>query len=83
MALDSVSRELKKLSVQEMFIEEEGCNVLALWLHSLPDGTYPNIKIASEVLATLSALPIDPNMLHESVNLMKIVKAYSLGEAGT
>ena len=66
-----------------MFIEEDGCKMLGHWLEALPDGTYPNIKIASEVLATLNALPIEPDDLEDSPNLKLIVKRYSTGEAGT
>lgn len=41
-----VYETLRKLSIQEKFLELGGCRVLADWLYLLPDGTYPNFNLA-------------------------------------
>jgi transcription factor SPN1 len=82
MSLDQVCRELKKLSIQEIFIDKKGCTLLGHWLEPLPDKTYPNILIVQEILNTVNALPIEPEDLQNSPNLKHIVKLYSTGETG-
>jgi hypothetical protein len=81
-SLDSVCRELKKLSVQEAFLDINGCTQLGNWLEPLPDGTYPNINIVREILNTINALPIEPENLQLSPNLKAVVKSYCAGAPG-
>jgi hypothetical protein len=83
MMLDSVSKELRKLSLQEKFIDLGGAHLLGRWLEPLPDNTYPNVAIVQEILQTISIMNIDTETLNgKSANLGKIVRAYAQGEAG-
>jgi len=43
--LDEITKELRRIPIQENFIERGGCVALADWLYPLPDGTYPNVKV--------------------------------------
>lgn len=52
-SLDQVCRELRKLHIQDKFIENGGLTVLAKWLEPLPDQTYPNQAVVKEILQTL------------------------------
>jgi len=81
--LQEVCRELKKISLQRAFLDlRDGCSVLAYWLEPLPDGTYPNIMIAREILNTLNTLELEADDLSDTPELKKIVRIYSSGETG-
>lgn len=80
--LDDVCRELRKLSIQERFMDNGGISVLGRWLEPLPDGTFPNINVVKEVLVTINALQINPDNLQDSTNLGRIVKVYANGQSG-
>ena len=56
--------------------------MLAKWLEPLPDGTYPNINIARDILTTVNSLQIDSDNLQRSQKLGRIVKAYADGSSG-
>lgn len=56
--------------------------MLGRWLEPLPDGTYPNINLAREILLTINQLQIDSDNLDRSKNLAYIVKQYSKGCTG-
>jgi len=56
MLVDQVTKDLRKLSVQEKFLDIGGISMLGRWLEPLPDRTYPNINVAKEVLNTLNSL---------------------------
>lgn len=43
---NEVYESLRKINVQERFLELGGCRVLADWLDMLPDGTFPNFNLA-------------------------------------
>ena len=43
--LSQVTKELRRIPIQEEFLDYGGCEQLADWLYPLPDGTYPNVKI--------------------------------------
>jgi hypothetical protein len=40
--LDKIDGFLMKSSMHEDFLEKDGCQRLADWLHPLPDKSYPN-----------------------------------------
>ena len=48
--LDEVSKELRKRSIQEPFIDNGGIRALHCWLNPLPDSTCPNVQILQEIL---------------------------------
>jgi transcription factor SPN1 len=56
MLVDQVTKDLRKLSVQEKFLDIGGISMLGRWLEPLPDRTYPNINVAKEILNTLNSL---------------------------
>ena len=57
--LDYVTKELRRIPLQNCFLENGGCATLADWLYPLPDGTYPNVKVVSEMLGVVDTLAID------------------------
>jgi hypothetical protein len=54
--LKEVSETLRKLSLQEKFLELGGCRVLANWLDLLPDGSYPNYNLSLGILNCIASL---------------------------
>ena len=82
MLLDSVNRDLRKLAIQEKFLDIGGISMLGRWLEPLPDGTYPNATVAKEILMTINSLQIDSDNLQRSKNLGSIVKQYASGCTG-
>jgi len=56
-----VYENLRKLNVQENFLEMGGCHVLAKWLDVLPDGTFPNFNLVNGLLNCIQTLKIDLN----------------------
>ena len=64
--LDKIDSFLRKQNIHEDFLEKDGCQRLADWLHPLPDGTYPNQKIVMCILRCIDRLPITPDFLRES-----------------
>ena len=79
--LDEICRELRKLPVQDKFVEVGGTQMLARWLEPLPDTTYPNAQIVKEILQTISILNIDADHLQKNSELGKIVRVYAQGRA--
>ena len=61
--LEEVTKSLRRIPIQEHFIERGGCNALADWLYPLPDGTYPNVKVVQEILQVIDTLHIETNFL--------------------
>lgn len=59
-----------------------GIVMLGHWLEPLPDGTYPNLQVCTEVLQLVSLLQIDSETLSRATNLGRVVKAYAKGLAG-
>lgn len=43
--LDEVTKELRKRSIQDPFIDNGGIRALHSWLNPLPDSTSPNVRI--------------------------------------
>ena len=80
--LDEVTRELRKQAIQEKFISGGYCSILGHWLEPLPDGTYPNINVTTEMLHCIGALQICPDELQDAANLGRIIKAYARGVTG-
>lgn len=56
-----VYENLRKLNIQERFLELGGCRVLAEWLNMLPDGTFPNYNLVNGLLNCIGTLRIDAN----------------------
>ena len=54
--LDHVTKELRKAPIQEKLLDKGGIKWLGYWLEKLPDGSYPNQRLASEVLSTLNII---------------------------
>ena len=77
--LERVTKELRRIPIQEYFIEFGGCSALADWLYPLPDGTYPNVKVVQEILHVIDTLHIETNFLQNCPKLGKTVKVYSRG----
>ena len=48
--LDHAIKELRRIPIQEFFLDSNGCNSLAGWIYPLPDGTYPNVRVVQEIL---------------------------------
>lgn len=61
--LEHVTKELRRIPIQEAFIENGGCDALANWLYPLPDGTFPNVKVVSEILSVIETMSIEVNSL--------------------
>lgn len=55
---------------------------MADWLYPLPDGTYPNVKIVTEILQVIETLPIDSVFLQNCPKLVRTMKVYSKNKAG-
>ena len=79
--LEEIAKELRRLPIQYFFLDYNGCSVLANWLEPLPDGTYPNNRIVSEILQLVDGLQIDAEFLASSKNLGRIVKVYANNQA--
>ncbi len=62
-------------------MDSGGCATLADWLYPLPDGTYPNVKVVSEMLGVLDTLAIDSHQLEQHPRLFKVVRAYAKDRA--
>lgn len=58
-----VYETLRKINVQEKFLEIGGTRCLVEWLDLLPDGTYPNYNLASGLLNCINSLRIDASHL--------------------
>jgi len=56
-----VYENLRKLNVQENFLEMGGCQILVKWLDVLPDGTFPNFNLVNGLLNCIQTLKIDLN----------------------
>lgn len=79
MLIDSVSKELRRSIISTWFIDEGGHKWLGFWLEKLPDGSYPNIQITSEIMKTLSLLEISADNLGRVRQLERVVKEYAGG----
>lgn len=75
--VEEVSRQLRRSAISNVFIENGGCGLLGQWLEPLPDGTFPNLTVVQEVLATIDLLSIGPDDLQTDKNLGRIVKLYA------
>lgn len=53
---NEVYSTLKKINVQQIFLEQKGCKVLAEWLDLMPDKTFPNINLVEGVLNCIDSL---------------------------
>lgn len=79
--LDKVTKELRRIPLQSYFLDSGGCHTLADWLYPLPDGTYPNVKVVTEILGVVDTLAIDSDNLENTQRLVKVVKAYAKNRA--
>jgi len=73
LATEKVVSELKKTQFQEIFLQKEGCKLLAGWVSKLPDGTYPTINTLIEILELMNLLPITTENLQKS-SLGRVVR---------
>lgn len=62
-------------------MDNGGCDTLADWLYPLPDRTYPNVKVVSEILTVVDTLSIDSHNLEHTPKLVNVVKAYARNKA--
>ena len=77
-----MTKELRRIPIQEDFLDQGGCEELADWLYPLPDGTYPNVKIVQEILDVVDTLHIDAHALENyGKKLARTIKAYSRNRA--
>jgi len=79
--LDKVTKELRRIPLQSYFLDSGGCHTLADWLYPLPDGTYPNVKVVTEIPGVVDTLAIDSDNLENTQRLVKVVKAYAKNRA--
>lgn len=79
--LEQISKQIRRIPIQEQFIDQGGCTALGEWLYPLPDGTFPNVKVVQEILLCVDSLHIEPVDLQRSKNLPKIIRAYANGKA--
>lgn len=80
MQLDEVTKELRRIPIQQDFLDRGGCNALADWLYPLPDGTYPNVKVVNEILQVVDTLDINSDLLSNS-KLGRMIKIYAKNKA--
>ncbi|CDW71719.1 protein iws1 homolog [Stylonychia lemnae] len=78
MMAKEVYEQLRKINIQENFLEQGGCHVLGCWLDMLPDGTFPNFNLVNGLLNCISTLKIYTNQLEES-GLAQKVQLYEQG----
>jgi len=76
-----VTKELRRIPIQENFIEKGGCEALANWLYPLPDGTFPNVKVVQEILQVVETMHIEPVFLEKDPKLGRVVKVYAKNKA--
>ena len=79
--LEDVTKELRRIAIQDKFLENGGCIVLATWIEALPDGTYPNLSVVQEILQCLDNLQIEPEYLINAKKLGRIIKIYANDKA--
>lgn len=80
--LQEVSHDLRKLAIQEKFMDMNGLSMVGLWLSKLPDGTFPNASLCKEMLHLLGTLHIDSDNLQRSRNLINVMRDYAGGCSG-
>lgn len=80
MIQNEVFGQLKKIPVQNRFLEKQGCSVLANWLSRMPDGSYPNTGLVKGMLRCIDNLAINQDYL-EGTDLGKVIRLYSEGYA--
>ena len=78
--LDEITKELRKRSVQEPFMDNGGIRALGKWLTPYADGTCTNVRIHQEILQTIDQLQISIGF-QDASELRQIVKYYSSGQA--
>jgi hypothetical protein len=76
-----VYREIKKISLQDKFLENGGCQAFADWINQMPDGTFPNINLVEGVLNCIDTMRIDIQHLEDS-DIAKVVQCYAENLAG-
>ena len=75
--VEEVTRQLRRSAISTMFLENGGCGLLGQWLEPLPDGTFPNLTVVTEILTTIDLLNIGLEELQIDKNLGRIVKLYA------
>lgn len=72
-----IEEQLRIKSVQQYFLDMDGCTLLADWLSIGADRlTYPPLHIVRTILSVLEKLPIETRHLEEN-HLAKVVERYS------
>jgi transcription factor SPN1 len=79
--LEHVTKELRRIPIQEYFIEKGGCEALANWLYPLPDGTFPSVKVVQEIMSVIETLHIDPHFLEKDPKLARVIQVYAKNKA--
>ena len=80
--LQHVTKELRRIPIQEFFIEKGGCEALANWLYPLPDRTFPSVKVVQEIMQVIETLHIDPVFLEKDPKLARVIQVYAKNKAG-
>ena len=57
---------MEKYQFADAFITYGGCNVLAMWLQHLPNGSLPSVHLRSALLRCMERLPITKEALKEA-----------------
>jgi hypothetical protein len=68
-----VYEALRKIPVQEKFLDLGGLRILADWLDMLPDGTFPNYNLVEGLLNCISSLRIEDTQTLEDSGLAPII----------
>ena len=79
--LDKIDTTLRKLNLQEDYLEKDGCQRLSDWLKPMPDNTYPNQKIILSIMGCIDRLPISQDQLKDT-DLENSLEVYRNGQAG-
>ncbi|CDW85673.1 protein iws1 homolog [Stylonychia lemnae] len=74
--------QLRKMPIQEKFLDQGGCKILADWLDMMPDGTFPNVNLVEGMLNCIDGLRLEVDHLDQS-GLGQIIQYYAEGIAKT
>lgn len=79
--IEEITKELRKKTLQDHFLDNGGMKSLGYWLSPLPDDTTPNVRVLQEILLCIESLEIDQKELDNTHLLKRVVKFYASGEA--
>lgn len=78
--LESVTKKLRIKNFCKQFLDQGGLRWLGRWLRPLPDGSYPNTGLATEILTTLGGLNVSDE-IDRLGEVEKVLWCYADGSA--